>query len=346
MITVIMPVRNEVDYIERSFGSVLAQDYPPDLMEILVVDGRSDDGTREKVQKIIGGLQRYHDGSPSNNGGAQRFPKTYLLDNPGQIVPTALNIGLRQAKGEIIIRVDGHCEIAPDYVRSCWEVLEKTGADNVGGLQRVTGENLVSLAISLATRTPFGIGNAKFRYSKKAEWVDTVYLGAYRREIFERIGNFDENLVRNQDDEFNFRLSQAGGRIWLDPSIKVTYYSRNTFRRLWKQYFQYGFYKVQVIQKRRAVQSWRNLAPISFILALILVSCLSLINGNSTWVFAVITPYLLVNILSSAWVARHNLSALPLLTIIFPILHLSYGIGFLCGLWRLRHCWKCRSLSA
>jgi GT2 family glycosyltransferase len=117
--------------------------------------------------------------------------------------------------------------------------LEKTGADNVGGLQRVTGENLVSLAISLATRTPLGIGNAKFRYSKKAEWVDTVYLGAYKREVFERIGNFDENLVRNQDDEFNFRLSQAGGRIWIDPSIKVTYYSRNTFRRLWKQYFQY-----------------------------------------------------------------------------------------------------------
>ena len=340
MITVIMPVRNEVYYIERSLGCVLAQDYPPELMEILVVDGRSDDGTREKVQEILGRLLSSQKGLPVKSGGEQRLPKIDLLDNPDRIVSTALNIGLQQARGDIIIRVDGHCVIAPDYVRKCLEVLKATGADNVGGLQWADGDNLVSQAISLATRSPFGIGNARFRYSKKPGWVDTVYLGAYRREVFEYLGNFDEDLVRNQDDEFNFRLVQAGGRIWLDPSIMVTYYSRDTFRRLWRQYFQYGFYKVRVIQKRRAVPSCRHLAPASFVLALILVPCFAVITNNPAWVFALIIPYLLANILSSAWLARCDWVTLPLLAITFPILHISYGIGFLWGLWHWRHYWR------
>jgi succinoglycan biosynthesis protein ExoA len=339
MVTVIMPVRNEVDYIERSLGCVLAQDYPSELMEIIVVDGMSNDGTREIIQRIISRKASSCAPAPQSND-KSRQPSITLIENPKRIVSIALNLGLRQARGDIILRVDGHCEILPDYLRKCLEALEKTGADNVGGIQRATGGNLVSLAISLATTSPFGIGNARFHYSKKAGWVDTVYLGAYKREVFERIGYFDEELVRNQDDEFNFRLVQAGGKIWLDPAIRLTYSSRNSFKGLWRQYFQYGFYKVRVIQKRGRVLSWRHLVPGIFVSGLIFSILLGFITANMKLAFAVVLPYTIINLMASLWGARNNWRSLPLLPLSFIIIHLSYGLGFLWGLWHWRRYWR------
>lgn len=322
-ISVVMPVRNEKGFIARSIGAVLQQDYPKEKMEVIVVDGMSDDGTRDIVQKIIG----------DSVSSASRM---VLLDNPSRIVPAALNIGLIHAQGEVIIRVDGHCEIPVTYVRQCVDLLESTKADCVGGLQYAVSNDIMGSAIALATSSPFGVGNAYFRYATKPGWMDTVYLGAYRRTVFTRIGKFDEELIRNQDDEFNFRLIQAGGKIWFDPALCTRYHSRSTFTRLWKQYFQYGFYKVRVIQKRKAIPSFRHIVPLIFVLAVMGGSLLSLATKNSFWIFIVTAPYVTANVIFSGWVARRNLKTLFFLPLTFAIIHISYGMGFLAGLWHFR----------
>ena len=326
-VTVLMPIRNEAGFIARSLGAVLTQDYPADCMEILVIDGMSTDATRDIIRQTTAARQEET---------ARKLPAVLLLDNPGRIVPTGFNIGLQHAHGEIIVRVDGHCEIAPDYVRRCVELLEETGADNVGGLQRAASDGVVGRAIALATSSPFGVGNAIFHYAEKPGWVDHLFLGAYRRQVFERIGGFDEELVRNQDDEFDFRLVQAGGKIWLDPSIRVVYYNRPSLRKLWRQYFQYGFYKVRVIQKRRAVPSWRHLVPGTFAASLPASLLLTLLTRRPFWALSIAGPYLVVNGLASLWVARKDWPTLPLLPAAYLVLHLSYGIGFLQGLWHWR----------
>jgi glycosyltransferase involved in cell wall biosynthesis len=286
-------------------------------MEVLVVDGMSADGTREAVEEL-----------------ASTHPhiSVRLLDNPACITPAALNISLHHARGEVIIRVDGHCEIAPDYVRRCVEVLRETGADNVGGLQRAVGETPMGRAIALATTSPFGVGNARFRYATKPGWVDTVYLGAYRREVFERIGLFDEELVGGEDDEFNFRLKQSGGRIWLDPSIRSVYYTRRDLLGFWRQYFRYGFCKVRVIQKRRGIPSWRHLVPGAFVLGLGGSVLLALLTHQPLWALSVALPYAVANGVASLWAARRDWKVLPLLPAAFGTLHLAYGLGFLWGL--------------
>jgi glycosyltransferase involved in cell wall biosynthesis len=334
-VTVIMPIRNEAAYIRRSLGAVLSQDYPPDRMEVLVVDGMSEDGTREIVRKTADRRRPTAD-SPSRSV-VGSLPSVFLLDNPARIVPTALNIGLRHARGEVIIRVDGHCEIAPNYVRRCVEVLQETGADNVGGVCITVGETSVARAIGLAQSSLFGVGNVAFRVGRSTpECVDTVPFGAYRREVFERIGGFDEELMRNQDDEFNFRLTQAGGKIWLDPSIRSTYHSRATLRGLWRQYFQYGLYKVRVMQKRRGIPSWRHLVPGAFVLGLCGSVLLALVTRQPLWALGVAGPYAVANGVASLWTARRDPRALPFLPLAFATLHLAYGLGFLWGLWRWR----------
>jgi succinoglycan biosynthesis protein ExoA len=325
-VTVIMPIRNEASYIKRSLGTVLAQDYLHTRLEILVVDGMSTDDTR----KIISDL-------------AIRNPQSTIriIDNPGTFVPTGLNAALLEAKGEIVFRVDGHAEIAGDYVSRCIDILEKTKADCVGGPMTTVGETWVAQSIALVQRSRFGVGGVAFRTNnKKASYVDTVAFGAYRHEVFERIGGFDEELVRNQDDEFNFRLIQAGGKVWFDPSIRSIYYSRANLRSLWKQYFDYGLYKIRVIQKRRAIPSWRHLVPGVFILGLFLTILMALIMSEPLWFLAVTGPYAATNLFASLWTARRDWKTLPLLPLAFSILHLSYGLGFLWGLWKWRKKWS------
>lgn len=321
-VSVIMPVRNEQAHIANTIASVLRQDYPQGLLEMIIVDGQSSDDTRRVVTDII-----------------ESHPKRYirLLDNPGRIVPTGFNRALALARGDVIVRVDGHCELAPDYVRRCVDLLRTTGADNVGGMQLAIGETVAGMAIARATSSPFGVGNARFHYASSPGWVDTVYLGCYRRDVFERIGVFDEEMVRNQDDEFNFRLTQSGGRIWLDPQIKTKYTCRSSIRALLRQYFQYGVYKVRVMQKRRGVASWRQLVPGMFVVASV-ASILASVTLAS-WIFAsvVLGPYLVVNCAMSVHNARSNWHLLPYLLVVFPCLHVGYGTGFLAGLWRWRH---------
>jgi GT2 family glycosyltransferase len=252
-------------------------------------------------------------------------------------MPNGMNTALEQAKGKVIILVGGHCEIAPDYIRGCVKAIEKTGADCVGGAMTTVGETWIAQSIALAQSSRFGVGDVAFRTSNnKSGYVDTVVFGAYRREVFERIGGFDEELVRNHDDEFNFRLIQAGGKIWFDPSIRSIYYSRANLRSLWKQYFDYGLYKVRVIQKRKAVPSWRHLVPGVFVLGLFLTILMALIMSEPLWLLVVTGPYATANLFATLWTARRDWKTLPLLPLAFSILHLSYGLGFLWGLWRWR----------
>lgn len=329
LVTIILPIRNEAQYIARCLNAVLAQDYARDRLEVLVVDGMSDDGTREIV---LSALERL-------NAGTVEGVDAQLVDNPERIVPTALNRGIRAARGEIIVRVDGHCVIAPDYVQRCVEALATVDADCAGGAIQTVGETPMARAIALGQSSPFGVGSAVFRYATRACYVDTLAFGAYRRTVFERIGLFDEELVRNQDDEFNFRLTRAGGKIWLDPQIKSVYYSRGTLRGLWKQYTEYGFWKVRVIQKHGRPASLRHLAPALFVLALCTGLFLTLLTQEWLWIAAVVIPYAAAS-LTAAFVtaARRDWRALPLLPVIFFVLHAAYGAGFLAGAayWRGR----------
>jgi succinoglycan biosynthesis protein ExoA len=328
-VSIIMPLRNEAKYIERGLASVLAQDYPADRFEVLVVDGMSDDGTRDILQRMVARL--IADDSA---------PAVLLLDNPARIVPPALNIALQHASGEIVIRVDGHCEIAPDYVRRCVSALDKTGADCVGGPMVTIGETPAAKAIALAQSSRFGVGGVAFRTGKEqAGYVDTLAFGAYRRSVFNLIGGFDEELVRNQDDEFNFRLTQAGGKIWLDPAIRSAYYSRASLPGLWRQYYQYGMYKVRVMQKRRGVASWRHLVPGAFVVGLLVSFLVALAARQPRYALAAAVPYAGANGIASVWTGRSSWRSLPLLPVAFLILHLSYGLGFLMGLWRWRAQW-------
>ena len=316
LITIIMPIRNEARYIARALHAVLAQDYPADKMEIFVVDGMSEDGTRAIVTAMAVGE-----------------PRVQLMDNPERIVPTALNRGVRAAHGEIIIRVDGHAVIAPDYLRRCVETLAAVDADCVGGPIQTVGETPRACGIALAQSSPFGVGNAAFRYARTARYVDTLAFGAYRRKVFDHIGLFDPELVCNQDDEFNLRLIRAGGKIWLCPTIQSTYYARASLGRLWRQYFAYGFWKVRVLQKHGRPASWRSLVPVTFVGALLTTAGLSVLVPPYPWLLAVLLPYSLVVLGASLWLAAHHgWQYAPLLPLSFMTLHLGYGLGFLGGL--------------
>ena len=323
-ISLLMPVRNEGAYIRHSLAAVLNQDYPREQIEILIADGLSTDGTRQIVQEY----QAQH-------------PNIRLIDNPGRIVPTGLNAALRYARGEIIIRVDGHTLIAPDYVSRCVEALRRSGAENAGGRMDAAGEGAFAGAVVLATSSPFGVGGARFHYSEKEEWVDTVYMGAWPRRVFEEIGLFDEELVRDQDDEFNYRLREHGGKILLSPKIQSKYTVRSTPKALWKQYFQYGYWKARVLQKHPRQMRPRQFVPPAFAGGLLGAALLSLIfPWGRTLLLAVAGSYLLANLAASLLTAAKNgWCRLPLLPPVYAILHLSYGLGFLAGLVRFARRW-------
>lgn len=321
MVSVVIPMRNEEAYIAECLRSIIDQDYPKESLEVLVVDGLSDDRSREIVEEF-----------------SQAYPFIRLLDNPHRIVPTAMNIGIKEARGEIIIRVDGHCRLASDYVSQCVRYLEETGVACVGGAIESIGQTPMAQAISLAMSSPFGVGDAYFRCgTQKERYVDTLAFGAYRRQVFDQVGLFDEELVRNQDYELNYRLRKAGGKILLTPAIKSRYYTRSSLGKLWSQYFQYGFWKMQMLRKHPRSVRIRQLVPPLFVLALLLSGALSVISSFAAWMFALITAsYLSLSLAFSLFIAaRRGWRYFPVLPLIFACLHLSWGLGFLYSLARL-----------
>lgn len=325
MISIIVPIRNEGASIAKCLEAIIVQDTPPEQIEILVADGMSEDNTRE----IVRGYQKRHG-------------NIRLLDNPGRIVSTGMNLALRQARGDIIIRVDGHCIIAPDYVRHCEEHLMKDGVDGVGGPMESIGESPLAESIALAMSSPFGVGNSAFRTtSSRTMFVDTIPFPAYRRETIQKAGLYDEELVRNQDDEYNYRIRELGGKLLLADDVRSKYYSRGSFIKLWKQYYQYGFYKVRVLQKHPRQMSARQFVPPLFVLSLVL-SALLAVTAKWGWVIlaTIIGLYAAANLGASILVAHkagwQHLRRLP---IAYAIIHESYGAGFLIGLFKFWNRW-------
>jgi glycosyltransferase involved in cell wall biosynthesis len=322
-VSILLPIRNEESSIAAALLAIQGQDYPTERVEIIIADGMSSDNTRQIICRQFG------------------EQNLKIIDNPGKIVPTGLNAALQIARGEIIIRVDGHTLIAPDYVRRSVETLARTGADNVGGRMNARGQSRFGEAVAVATSTPFGVGGARFHYSDQEEWVDTVYMGAWRREVFEKIGLFDEELIRDQDDEFNYRLREYGGKILLSPKIKSVYTNRSSPRALWKQYFQYGFWKVRVLQKHPRQMSFRQFVPPLFVAALAINLILALFTAWG-WITLLLVggSYFFANMAASLITAKkigwHHLVLLPGT---FAILHLSYGLGFLAGLIKFWNRW-------
>jgi glycosyltransferase involved in cell wall biosynthesis len=325
-VSVVMPVRNEAGFIARSLGCVLAQDYPAERLEIIVADGASEDGTAAIVER----LRAAH-------------PNLRLIANPGRIAPAGLNAAIAQARGEAIVRVDGHCEIAPDYVRRCIEHLRRDGVDGVGGPLETIGESHTARAIAAAMSSRFGVGGSTFRTVKdRTMLVDTVAFPAYTRAIIARAGPYDEELVRNQDDEYNYRLRKLGARLLLAADVRARYFSRATFGRLLRQFFQYGYWKVRVLQKHPRQMSARQFVPPLFVAALMGAAVLSAITPAGAVLLAGISGcYLTANLLVSAATAGSiGWRLLPLLPVAFASLHLSYGTGFLIGLVRFAGRWK------
>ncbi len=317
-VSLIVPCRNEKDYIAQCIQSLLAQHLPEGSFEIIVADGLSNDGTRELLARL-----------------AAEHACLRLVDNPGRIVSTGLNTAIRAAQSRIIIRIDVHTQYAPDYVSQCVAVLQETGADNVGGPWVAQGVGYLGRAIAAAFQSPLVVGGARGHNPHHTGPVDTVYLGCWPREVFDRIGCFDEELVRNQDDEFNLRLSRAGGLIWQSPRIQSWYHPRQSLRSLWQQYAQYGYWKVRVIQKHCLPASVRHLVPAAFVFAVLTLPIAALFWPWAWWIWGALGMlYIAGNLIASVEIAsRRGLTLLLVLPAVVACYHFAYGYGFLRGIW-------------
>ncbi len=305
--------------------AITDQDYPSGCVEVLIADGMSNDGTLELLQDW-----------------ASQTPNRYVFQNPRKIVPTGLNILIPKAKGDVVIRVDGHCVIALDYVSKCVRHLQQDQVDGVGGPMRTIGEDFTSQVIALAMSSKFGVGNSSFRTETgQTKLADTVPFPAYTRAVIEKVGLYDEELVRNQDDEYNYRIREAGGKILLADDVRSDYYSRGSLKKLWKQYFQYGYWKVRVLQKHPRQMSLRQFVPPVFVLALILSLLLASITPQGRIALVgLVGVYLLANLVTTViTVWGQGLKKFLFLPIVFAIIHISYGLGFLAGLFKFWNRW-------
>lgn len=312
-VTIAMPCLDEEAYIETCVRSVLAQDYPRDRLELLVADGMSHDRTREILARL-----------------AQEDARIRVIDNPQRIQSAGINAILAEAKGEILVRMDVHCEYAPDYVSQCVRVLEDTGADNVGGAQRARSKTLFQRALCAALDSPLGVGGAKYRSSESEGFVDTVFLGAFRRRVFETAGMYDPKAVTNEDAELNQRIIEGGGKVYLSKDIVVHYFPRGSFRALAKQYFKYGQGRARTLLKRGKFLSLRPAIPFLMTLSGAAMILTSPFQPFTPLAFA---AYALGTGAEAVRVGRKlGPLGVPLVWAMFPVVHVSHGIGFAVGL--------------
>ncbi len=263
---------------------------------------------------------------------AEKHPGIKLLHNPKRYVPHSLNMALQQASGEIIIRMDAHTEYAEDYFEKIIETFKKSGADIVGGPMRIARGNFVQQAIGYATSTIFGIGDSSFHFEDYEGFTDSVYLGAWKKHIFALTGVFDETLKRNQDDEFHYRARKNGFTIYQSPQIKLQYYPRDSFAKVFKQYYEYGLYKPFVLKKNKSAIRWRHLVPSMFVTYLVVVLA------------ALLAPYylLLIPLFCYATLdaffsiaSKKTFAVMWRIAVAYPVIHIAYGSGFIGGLLRM-----------
>jgi glycosyltransferase involved in cell wall biosynthesis len=320
-VSVVVPCRNERDHVGPCLASILGNDYPADRREVVVVDGMSDDGTRERILDV-----------------AATQPSVRLVDNPARVTPAALNLGIAATRGEIVIRMDAHARYPSDYIRRLVDALEESGADNVGGMLRTRpgGPGPMAEAIALGLAHPFGVGNATYRTGAGApQWVDTVPFGCFRRTLFERLGGFDPELLRNQDDELNGRIIRTGGRILLLPDVQVDYFGRRSLGKLARMFYQYGYYKPLVVRKLGLVPTARQLVPAALLLALAGSAVLAAFAPSlGRPALTIVAGAYVVGLAAATVVAwwRTRRPAALLLSSVFPVMHVAYGWGYLRGL--------------
>ena len=325
LVSVVIPVRNESAYIADCLTSLLEGSFPQSRLEVFVVDGMSDDDTASIVADL-----------------SSRFPCVRLLNNPDRFVSQAMNIGIRAASGSIIMRVDAHAAYGPEYIAQLVSGLDRLNADNVGGVvvTKPASNRPEAIAVAIVLSHPFGVGNSEFRIrsggrSEPVE-VDTVPFGCYRREVFDRIGLYDEKFVRNQDDELNARLKFAGGRIFLLPDVRIDYVARASLRQLARMMYQYGHFKPLVAVKLRRLATVRQLVPPAFVAALLVLPLLSVFSSAAAaaWV-SIVAVYTLASLtLSVRQTAGTAAKTTSYLVAGFAVAHISYGFGYLTGLTR------------
>ena len=321
-VSVIVPCYNEEPTINLLLEAVYRQTFPKEKMEVVIADGMSTDRTREKVQEFSGS----HPDLP-----------IILVDNPKRIIPAALNRAINASHGEFIVRLDAHSMPSQDYVARSVRQLQDGKAENIGGVWKIKPGNdtWIAKSISLAASHPLGVGNALYRYTTKAQFVDTVPFGAFRRELFDQVGFFDESLLTNEDYEFNTRIRNNGGRIWLDPMIQSTYFSRANLRDLGRQYLRYGYWKLRMLRRYPGTLRWRQALPPLFVLSTLVLLLLSIAFKDSLILLGTELFFYGLILVAMSWPIAHRekdfrlLAGIPLAII---TMHYCWGAGFLWSL--------------
>ena len=309
-VTIITPALNEEPHIGRLIDSVVASPFPKDRLELFVVDG----GSRDRTIAVVQEYQRKH-------------PWIRLLHNPRKIIPTAMNLGLAAARGEVVLRMDAHSAYPPGYIDQCVDLLRTSDAQNVGGVIEATGTSYVGRAIAVAAMHPFGVGDAHYRIATKQRYVDTVYPGAWRTATLRQLGGFAEEWEANEDYELNVRIREAAGRILLNPAIRCRYFVRENLGALSRQYFRYGYWKVRTL--KRHPWSWQSRQLAAPLLVLSLALSALLLAGSVTAAMTVPAIYLVALLVASVHAAnRAGWRYLPMLPLAFAAMHLSWGTGF------------------
>lgn len=319
IVSVVMPVYNEEKYIEKCIDSLLLQDYPTEKMEWIFVDGCSEDKTAELLKK-------YQDEYPN---------LIKVLNNPNKIVPYAMNIGIAFSCGKYIIRLDAHADYATDYISKCVYYLENTDAENVGGVAETKAKSFMGSIIAKMLSSKFGVGNSQFRTNGESGYVDTVPFGAFKREVFSKYGGYDERLVRNQDNEMNFRIRKNGGKIYLSTDIHLSYYCRETIRGISAMARKNGMWNIITMKLCPGSMGWRHFIPFLFVASVFTLGILGFVHPVF-WMLLVteILLYALLDILFSIKQAS-NIKEFFILIALFPIFHVQYGLGSMIGITRL-----------
>lgn len=323
-VSIIVPCLNEGKRIHLLLEAILSQSYPLELLDIVIADGGSSDNTRSVIEKFT----TAHPGL-----------SVKIVHNPAVTIPAALNTAIRATDSEVILRLDAHSAPYPDYISLAVDALQNGKGENVGGVWVIkqSEENWVARSISVAAANPIGVGNARYRHTDKAGYVDTVPFGCFYRKLIEQIGMFDETLLTNEDYEFNTRVRNAGGRIWLDPRIKCVYYSRASFGKLVKQYFRYGFWKYKMLKRYPKTILWRQALPPLFLASLLVGLAISVIYPPFlVMVELELLAYLLSIMAAGVFEAIQKKD--PMLIFGFTLaviaMHFSWGAGFL---WSILH---------
>lgn len=324
LVSILIPCYNEEKTLPSLLQAIYEQTYPRTRLEVIIADGFSEDRSRQVIAEFHSSHQDL---------------TIRVIDNPQRIIPAALNHAIRAAHGEILVRLDAHSRPSPDYIERCVAALEAGQGDNVGGIWEIQpgSESWIAKAIAVAVAHPLGAGDARYRLKGPAGEVDTVPFGAFRRSLVERIGLFDETLLTNEDYEFNTRIRQNGGRVWLDPRIRSVYYARPTLRALYRQYARYGYWKWKMLRRYPRSLRWRQAVPPLFVLT---IAGGAFLSPFFPWIARLwgieLGLYLGLLLLASLHQALRLRDArlIPGLMLAFPCIHFAWGAAFL---WSMLH---------